>query len=87
MIKAKLGKSCNPWFKNENLLEYGRKFNHISVRTYIYDGEMGRMKAKMSDDNTIKNILFFIISKQIDFMFPWVYAVIDHRRRQNVVKT
>ena len=25
--------------------------------------------------------------KQIDFMLPWVCSVIDHRGRQNVVKT
>ena len=25
--------------------------------------------------------------KQIDSMLPWVYSVIDHRGRQNVVKT
>ena len=39
----------------------------------------------------LTNIQAFITKKgsnqKIDFMFPCVYAIIDHRRRQNVVKT
>ena len=31
--------------------------------------------------------LFLYYSKQIDSMLPWVCSVIDHRRRQNVVRT
>jgi len=31
--------------------------------------------------------MFFYCIKQIDSMLPYVYSVIDHRGRQNVVRT
>ena len=38
-------------------------------------------------DDVINILLFLCYIKQVDFMFPCVCLVKDHRRRQNVVRT
>ena len=50
-----------------------------SIRGQTHDWRHHQLLCKLS------LILYYI--KQIDSMLPWVCSVIDHRRRQNVVRT
>ena len=38
-------------------------------------------------DITNSNILLYYYIKQLDFVLLWIFAIIDHRKCQNVVRT
>ena len=51
------------------------------------DGRLSRMLKHFEIKSFISTSLFCYYIKQIDSMLPFVCSVIDHRRRQNEVRT
>ena len=52
--------------------------------------KLAQILKRSSDSRQVCVSVFFFSDhciKQIDSMLPWVCSVIDHRGRQNVVKT
>ena len=85
------------WILNLNQSQFFAKHSNQSVRFILYRHKITSVLFRACQSGEIWNknnnfiiftyILIFYYIKQIDSMLPCVCSVIDHRERQNVVRT
>ena len=79
---------CLKWMNNSNKDNFCDKLQQKVIKITLYDKmNYTRIWLVLTYDVTINNIPLFCHIKQIDFMVPWIFTVIDHRRGQNLIGT